>query len=136
MGVSLDSLPPELLYDIVLHIEPEDLKPSLLALSRAIPRSSVPTFLLFEKIRITRREQVFQLYRRLRDAPEDAARVREFAFESWTVDADIFVNLVGLMPSLAYFKLFVGPNFAPEHLEEIFEKPRPCLRYLSMRFRP
>ncbi|KAI9057064.1 hypothetical protein FKP32DRAFT_1584592 [Trametes sanguinea] len=136
MGVSLDSLPPELLYDIVLHIKPEDLKPSLLALSRAIPRSSVPTFLLFEKIRITRREQVFQLYRRLRDAPEDAARVREFAFESWTVDADIFVNLVGLMPSLTYFKLFVGPNFAPEHLEEIFEKPRPCLKYLSMRFRP
>ncbi|KAI8981209.1 hypothetical protein BD414DRAFT_538030 [Trametes punicea] len=136
MRRSLDGLPPELLFDIVSHFEPDYFQQSLLALSRAIPRSAVPTHLLLEKIRLTRGEQVFQLYRRLRDAPEDAARVREFAFEAWTVDADIFVNLMHLLPSLMYLKMFVGPNFAPEHLEEIFQRPRTQLQYLSLQFRP
>ncbi|KAI0330618.1 hypothetical protein GY45DRAFT_1323565 [Cubamyces sp. BRFM 1775] len=136
MNHTLDSLPAELLYDIVSKFDPETFHQSLLALSRAIPRSPVPQHLLFPRIRLKRGEQVFQLYRRLRNAPEDATLVQEFSFEDWTVDADIFVNLIALMPSLTYLKIFIGPNFAPEHLEEIFQKPRPQLRYLSMRFRP
>ncbi|KAI0375431.1 hypothetical protein BV20DRAFT_986123 [Pilatotrama ljubarskyi] len=136
MSPSLDILPGELLYDIVSHFDEDNFQRSLLALSQAIPRSPVPTYLLFEKIRLKHADQVFQLYRRLRHAPEDASRVREFSFESWTVDADIFVNLMALLPSLTYLKIYIGPNFAPEHLEEIFQKPRQHLRFLSMRFRP
>ncbi|KAI0673562.1 hypothetical protein C8Q78DRAFT_1119415 [Trametes maxima] len=136
MSPSLDALPGELLYDIVLHFDEDHFHQSLCALSRAIPRSPVPTHLLYDKIRLTRREQLFQLYRHVRISPKDGERVREFSFESWAADADIFVNLLALMPSLTYLKIFIGPDFAPEHLEEIFEKPRIHLRYLSMRFRP
>ncbi|KAI0652300.1 hypothetical protein C8Q79DRAFT_936935 [Trametes meyenii] len=136
MSPSLDFLPGELLYDIVLHFDEDHFHQSLYALSRAIPRSPVPTHLLYDKIRLTRREQVFQLYRHIRTFKKDGERVREFSYECWAADADIFVNLLALMPSLTYLKIFIGPDFAPEHLEEIFEKPKPSLRYLSMRFRP
>ncbi|KAH9858232.1 hypothetical protein C2E23DRAFT_719416 [Lenzites betulinus] len=136
MSRTLDSLPGELLHDIVSHFDQADFTQSLVSLSKAIPRSPVPTYLLFEKIRLTRGEQVFQLYRRLRHAPVDAARVREFSFESWNADADIFVNLMALLPSLTSLKVYIGPSFAPEHLEEIFQRPREQLRFLSMRFRP
>ncbi|KAI0756577.1 hypothetical protein C8Q80DRAFT_1129401 [Daedaleopsis nitida] len=136
MPLSLDSLPVELILAIVAQIEPDDIQRSLLSLSRAIPRSGVSVFLLFEKIRLTRQEQVFQLYRRLHDAPEDAARVRVFILECWTVDADVFVNLMALLPALVRLVIYVGPNFAPEHLEEIFHNPREGLKFVSMRFRP
>ncbi|KAI0639832.1 hypothetical protein C8Q77DRAFT_1045644 [Trametes polyzona] len=136
MRPRLDNLPGELLYAIVSHFDQENFKQSLVALSNAIPKSPVPTFLLFEKIHLKHGDQVFQLYRRLRHAPQDAERVREFSFESWTVDADIFVNLMALMPALTSLSMYIGPNFAPEHLEEIFQKPRETLRFLSMRFRP
>lgn len=136
MSPTLDGLPGELLHDIVSHFDQADFKQSLVSLSKAIPRSPVPTYLLFEKIHLTRGEQVFQLYRRLRHAPVDAARVREFAFESWNADADIFVNLMALLPSLTSLKVYIGPSFAPEHMEEIFQRPREQLRFLSMRFRP
>ncbi|OJT08972.1 hypothetical protein TRAPUB_106 [Trametes pubescens] len=138
MSPTLDVLPGELLYDIVLHFDQDSFKQSLLALSRAIPRSPVPTFLLFEKIHLEHGDQVFKLYRRLRHASEDAARVREFSFESWIVDADIFVNLMALLPSLTSLKMYIGPNFAPEHLEEIFQPPplsswpEPALPILSI----
>ncbi|KAI0778613.1 hypothetical protein BD413DRAFT_465462 [Trametes elegans] len=136
MGPSLDTLPIELLYHIIAYFDEDTFRQSLLALSRALPRTSVPTHFIFERIHLRHGDQVFQLYRRLRHAPEDAARVREFSFESWTVDADIFVNLMALLPNLKYLKMYIGPNFAPEHMEEIFQRPRTELRYLSMRFRP
>lgn len=62
--------------------------------------------------------------------------MRSFALETWTVDADILVNLLSILTRLRRITLFVGPNFAPEHLEEILEKPRGGLLYLSLQFRP
>ena len=136
MPARLDNLPAELVIAITLQIEPDDLQQSILSLSRALPHSGVPTHLLFQNVRIKYPEQVLKLYLRLRNAPDDAARVRKFSLESWTVDADVFVNLTALIPSVVSLSMFVGPNFAPEHLEEIFYRPRDGLRFVSMRFRP
>lgn len=132
----LDSLPPELYSAIFAHVEPDDLQSSVLALSRAILRSPVPTYRLFEHVRLKHPESVFLLYRRIRKDAETAALIRGFSLETWTVDADIVVNILVLLPRLEELKLFVGPNFAPEHLEELFQKPREGLNFLSLRFRP
>ena len=136
MGLKLTDLPVELFYDIIAQFEPDDVTPSLLALSRTLPRSNVPTYRLFENIRLKRSNQIFKLYQRLRNAPQDAARVRTFSLECWEVDADIFVNLAVLLPSVVRLSLFIGPNFAPEHLEDLFQKPQVNLQELSLRFRP
>ena len=136
MGLKLTDLPVELFFDIIAQFEPDDVTPSLLALSRALPRSNVPTYRLFENIRLRRSNQIFKLYQRLRNAPQDAARVRTFSLECWEVDADIFVNLAVLLPSVVRLSLFIGPNFAPEHLEDLFQKPQVNLQELSLRFRP
>jgi hypothetical protein len=77
------------------------------------------------------------LYRRLHNATSDEKNwVKDFGVVTWTVDADVLVNLLGILPRISSLLLFVGPNFAPEHLEEIFDKPRQDLRLLSLRFRP
>lgn len=50
-------------------------------------------------------------------------------------DADIMNNIIGRMPALDTLRLNVGTNFAPEHLEDAFAKPRPLERIL-VRFKP
>ena len=136
MGPSLDSLPVELYFALISHFGPEDFQQSLASLSIAIPRSPVPTSALLENIRLRKAEQILKLYLRVRNAPQDAALTHSLSLECWIVDADVFVNLIALFPNLVTISLYVGPNFAPEHLEEIFILPRPKLRFLSMRFRP
>lgn len=136
MVTTLAELPTELYSTIIHHFAPEDLQQSLLALSRAIPLAPIPTDLLFRSITIRRAEQVIHLSRRLRNAPQDAAVVQTFTLASWTVDADVFINLLALLPNIRELTLHIGPNFAPEHLEELFQEPRPTLKYLSLRFRP
>ncbi|KAI1793974.1 hypothetical protein LXA43DRAFT_185229 [Ganoderma leucocontextum] len=136
MGASLDNLPVELYLAIISHFHLDDRQQSLLSLSRAIPRSPVPTHILFERIRLRHPVQIFRLYTRLRRTPDDASRVRSFSLESWTVDADVFVNLMALLPTMERLSMYVGPNFAPEHMEEIFHAPRVGLQFISMRFRP
>lgn len=136
MPLGLDDLPIELIIAISHQIEPDDLQQSLLSLSRALPYSGVPIHILFESIRLKHPEQVPQLYHRLHKAPLDAARVRTLSLECWTVDADVYVNLLALIPCLVSLSMYIGPNFAPEHLEEIFGKPQVGLRFVSLRFRP
>lgn len=132
----LDSLPPELYSAIFVQVEPDDLQSSVLALSRAIPRSPVPIYHLFEHVRLKRPHSVFSLYRRIRGDTDTAALIKNFSLETWTVDADVVLNLVSLLPKLRGLKLFIGPSFSPEHLEELFDKPQENLQYISLRFRP
>lgn len=132
----LDNLPAELYTAIFSHIPAETLQQDVLALTRAIPRSSVPIYHLFEHIRLKEARQIIQLYRRLRNATDEKNWVKDFGVMTWTVDADVLVNLLGILPRISSLLLFVGPNFAPEHLEDIFHKPRQDLRFLSLRFRP
>lgn len=77
-----------------------------------------------------------QLYRRLRGRLEEPSWIKIFSLETWIVDAEVVVNLMALLSQLSRITLFVGPNFAPEHLEEMLKKPRETLRYISLRFRP
>ena len=77
-----------------------------------------------------------QLYRRIQGRLDESHWVKEFSLETWSVDADVVVNLVALLSRLSTITLFVGPNFAPEHTEEMLEEPREALSYVSLRFRP
>ncbi|KAF9245912.1 hypothetical protein BU15DRAFT_70971 [Melanogaster broomeanus] len=132
----LAELPPEIYTAILTQVPREEQQQTVLSLTRAIPRSPVPLYHLFEYIRLKSAPSVVQLNSRLRGHVEEARWVKEFSLETWTVDADVIVNLLGLLPRLSSVTLFVGPNFAPEHMEEVLEKPRENLRYLSLRFRP
>ncbi|EKM48464.1 uncharacterized protein PHACADRAFT_214787 [Phanerochaete carnosa HHB-10118-sp] len=134
----LDELPPELYAAIFEQFEGgfDERQQTIVALVRAIPRSPVPDDLLFERIHLTKNRQAYTLYRRLRKNSKDADRVRIFTYECWTAHADYVVNLLKLLHQVEEMTLFFGPDFAPEHLEEIFEKPKERLKMLQLRFRP
>ncbi len=134
--MSLAQLPTELYFNIIQQFDPDDAKSSLLALSRAIPHSPVPVHALFKDIILKTPRQVISLNHRLRKHPADVVHVVTFALESLVVDADVLVNLLAMLPNIRELTLFIGPCFAPEHLEDLFTKPRPLLKYLSLRFRP
>lgn len=137
MSASLESLPAELYTAIINNLPPDFLQQTVLALTRALPLSPIPRYHLFTRIHLKHGDQVIQLYQLLRKALDHAAWVREFALETWQVDADVVVNLIRLLSQVVTdLTLFIGPNFAPEHLEEIFEKPMCKLRFISLRFRP
>ncbi|KAH7914755.1 hypothetical protein BJ138DRAFT_1143199 [Hygrophoropsis aurantiaca] len=138
MPVTLEDLPPEL-YSAILEQLPPNwciVQQTLLSLTRAIPCSPVPIYRLFEHVRIRHPEQAVQLHRRLRKAALEASWVRDFALETWVADADVVVNLLDILPQISVLSLFIGPNFSPEHLQEIFEKPRSTFSNLVLRFRP
>jgi hypothetical protein len=131
----MDNLPAELYTAIFSHLPANSLQQDVLALTRAIPRSPVPIHHLFERVRLKNARQVIQLNHRLHNTTEEKTWVKDFGVVTWTIDADVLVNLLGVLPRISSLLLFVGPNFAPEHLEEIFHKPRQDLRNLSLRFR-
>ena len=136
----MDKLPTELYGAILRQTAKDDRKASTLALTRAIPRSPVPREYLFETIRLHNATQVLLLYQHLRRVggkdSREAAWVREFILEAWTVDAQIVVNLLELLPRIRVLTLSIGTSFMPEHLEELFQAPRSDLLSLSVRFRP
>lgn len=151
--LSFDALPAELYTAILDFVPPSELQRTVLSVTRAIPLSRVCVYYIFRSIRITHPDQAISLYRRLRHAQEtrfDGAKprseleeianwVEELSIESWNVDAEVVINIIRLlgMPRLGSLTIWIGPNnFAPEHLEDIFSKPFPSLRRLSLRFRP
>lgn len=143
--MSIDALPPELYSAILLHVPSYFLQQTALSLTRAVPYSPVPLRHLFHSVRIAYPDQAIRLYNRLRsnsphkhnDSDLASSWICRFSIETWTVDAEVVVSLVGLLQNLEFLSLRIGPtNFAPEHLEEIFSKYMPSLKYLSLRFRP
>ena len=136
-----ERLPTELYESILSHVPSSELQQTLLSVTRAIPLSPVPISHLFHCIRITYPARAVNLYRRLRprnlSGNNAADFVKEFSVECWSVDAEVIVNLLHLLPKLQRLNIWVGPdNFTPEHLEELFLKPFLELKYLSLRFRP
>jgi hypothetical protein len=137
-----DRLPTELYESIFSHVSSSELQQTLLSVTRAIPLSPVPISHLFHSIRITYPARAVHLYRRLRPKERNnsnlaADLVKEFSVECWSVDAEVIVNLIHLLPKLQTLNIWVGPDsFTPEHLEELFLKPFLELKYLSLRFRP
>lgn len=137
----LDNLPGELYEVIVQHIEDDDVQQSLLALTRALPTAPIPQRRLFERIYIRTPRQAVSLYQRLRKKGGQpnltGSWIQNLYVHDWTVDADVVLNIIALLPNLQLLSIWVGPsNFTPEHLEEMFEDPIGNLRYLSLRFRP
>ena len=49
---------------------------------------------------------------------------------------ELTTSALRCLPRLNTMMLNLGTNFAPEHLEEMFERPRPDVQRLEMRFRP
>lgn len=117
MSATLSSLPPELYSAIINQVPPAHVQQVAFALSRALPRSPIPQSHIFEFIYIRHAPQVFRLYRRLRASPIEASWVKEFSLEIWTVDAQLVVNLLKLLKRIHRLSVFIGPNFAPEHME-------------------
>jgi hypothetical protein len=140
--MSVHSLPPELFSAILLHVPHSSIQQTVLSLSRALPNSPIPLRPLFHSIRIAYPDQAVKLYNRLRSWPvhdpsQASSWISKFSVEAWTVDAEVAVNLIGLLQNVESLSLWIGPtNFAPEHLEEIFSNHMSSLRYLSLRFKP
>ncbi|KAG6813979.1 hypothetical protein H0H92_004472 [Tricholoma furcatifolium] len=114
----------------------------------ATPTSESPGR-LFHSICIKHRHTVPRLYRRIRaglagnDGEASAGTfdasplVYHLSVETWDVDADVLIGLLGLLPNLRTLNVWIGPsNFTPEHLDEMLKAPMPSLEYLSIRFRP
>ncbi|KAJ3922077.1 hypothetical protein F5877DRAFT_34665 [Lentinula edodes] len=147
------SLPAEIYAAFIEQLDEPDVRATLLALTRAIPRSPVPRYQLFRRINITKADQLVSLYQRIRPRKQDIEHhgedpckwVQGLYLETWTADAEIVLNLLTLLPNLEALTIWIGPkNFTPEHLEELFSVDRGgrslrCvenLLYLSLRFRP
>ncbi|TCD66729.1 hypothetical protein EIP91_001022 [Steccherinum ochraceum] len=129
-------LPSEIYGDIVDHIQDDTVQQDILALTRAFPRAPIPIERLFRDIRLSHREQIVPFYTRIRRDELARGWVRTFSLETWQADADVVINILALFPRLRVLKMFMGPNFAPDHLEELFTRTREGLEYLSLRFRP
>ncbi|KAJ3930805.1 MAG: hypothetical protein NXY57DRAFT_962353 [Lentinula lateritia] len=147
------SLPAEIYAALIEQLDEPDVRTTLLALTRAIPRSPVPRYQLFRRVNITKADQLIALYQRIRPRKQDIEHqgedpckwVQGLYLETWTADAEIVLNLLTLLPNLEALTIWIGPkNFTPEHLEELFSVDRGgrslrCvenLLYLSLRFRP
>ncbi len=80
------------------------------------------------------------LYKHLRRcggmSSTQAQWVQILSSEVWETDAQILADLIGLLPNLLKISLSVGTTFAPEHLDDMFESPRPDLLSLDITFRP
>ncbi|KAG7099891.1 hypothetical protein E1B28_001692 [Marasmius oreades] len=149
--MSLGTLPPELYSSIISHFPPDHIVRSVLSLTRALPHASIPQHSLFRNIRITDTNRLIQFYHRLRRSSEEenaCSSVRTFTLKYWDVDAEVLLNVVHLLPKLDSLTLWIGPlNFAPQHLEELFDISRTkngarrliCLeklQNLTLRFKP
>jgi hypothetical protein len=118
MAHSLGTLPSEIYSAILQHVPAPDTAYTTHSLVRALgSRAPVPLAHLFEFVYVRKPQQVFALYRRLRQAPVEASWVRELHLNTWTVDADLVVALARLLRDLRVLVLWIGPHFAPEHME-------------------
>ncbi|KAG8745037.1 hypothetical protein FRC10_009011 [Ceratobasidium sp. 414] len=143
--LKLSDLPSDIYTTILSHIPPPDRQQAVLNLSRALPRSPVPTHQIYEHIIIHTPHAVLDLYhifRTTRRGQEHqqlynpSSRVKSICVRTWAPDADLVANLLALLPNVPVVQLCVGTTYGPEHLQEIFVKPRLELRSLQLRFRP
>ncbi|KAI0027962.1 hypothetical protein K488DRAFT_90257 [Vararia minispora EC-137] len=134
---SLQHLPSELYAAILDRVPPEDVQHTNATLAIAAPRSPVPRIHTFNETRLRTADRVTLFCSYVRGAaPDELARIRRFSLETWTVDADVVVNALRRLTSVERLCLFIGSSFAPEHTEELVERPFERLRFLSIRFRP
>ncbi|TXT07510.1 hypothetical protein VHUM_03230 [Vanrija humicola] len=140
-GTTLADLPPELLDHILAQVPPRERQRAALALAQVLRGHAPATAHVWAHLPVGSARQVMPLWRRLmveqgKARGGGAAVVKTFGMESWRGDADILNNALRCLPYLDTLLVNVGTNFAPEHLQEMFERPRPQMQRMEMRFRP
>ncbi|SCZ99070.1 BZ3500_MvSof-1268-A1-R1_Chr7-1g09382 [Microbotryum saponariae] len=154
-GQGAPQLPVELLEYILLMLSRTDLQPTTLAVIKACFRMSLlSSALLLRHLRITRPGQAAQCLAKLRQQPRWPALVRTAVVECWSFhcmeylsdricyrnrdDPQLIINLVAALPVLTSLRMTIGPMFAPDHLEEMLERPtfRASIQQLWLRFNP
>ncbi|CAE6462534.1 unnamed protein product [Rhizoctonia solani] len=140
---NLSDLPSEVYAVIFSHVPPLERQRAVLSLSRALPRSPVPTSQIYNHIIVYTAAAVFHLYKHFRHRKEQEAGlynpselVKSINVRVWIVDADLVANLLALLPSVPNIQMRVGTTYSPEHLHDIFTRPRLTLRTLQLRFKP
>lgn len=152
-------LPPEILDLFLENVSPSELQRTALSIQQVFPELAVSDSHIFRHIRVTGPSQLKPLWKRLReDKAEGESRliraVRSFTMATFRGDADILNKWVShpsrhawmltcnshsilrLIPDIEAMILNMGTNFAPEHLVEAFERPRPKIQRIELRFRP
>ncbi|KAG8741360.1 hypothetical protein FRC12_015699 [Ceratobasidium sp. 428] len=139
----LSDLPSDIYVIILSHIPPPNRQQAVLNLSRALPRSPVPTHQIYEHIVVHTPNAVLNLYHIFRkhrgqgETPYNpSSQVQSLSIRTLTPDADLVVNLLALLPNVPDLRLSIGTTYGPEHLQDIFANPRLELRRLQLRFRP
>ncbi|ORY29771.1 hypothetical protein BCR39DRAFT_467093 [Naematelia encephala] len=134
-------LPPELIDQLLDHVPPHLLQRTALSLIRVFPDYPLSSRHLWTHLTVHRASQLIPLWHKLRSEGKKPGRgnvafARTLCQESWRGDADILNNVLRCLPDLTVLMLNIGTNFAPEHLEEMFEDPRLGIQRMEMRFRP
>ncbi|SGY79030.1 BQ5605_C008g05017 [Microbotryum silenes-dioicae] len=154
-GQGAPQLPVELFEYILLTLSRTDLQPTTLAVIKAcLCMSPLLSALLLRHLQITRPGQAAQCLAKLRQQPRWPALVRTAVVECWSSrcmeylsdricycnrdDPQLIINLVAALPVLTSLRMTIGPMFAPDHLEEMLERPtfRASIQQLWLRFNP
>ncbi|WVO14716.1 hypothetical protein L204_102354 [Cryptococcus depauperatus] len=130
------NLPPELIDHVLTFVPPSLQQLTALALLKVFPSHSISRRHLYRHLVIYRAGQLIPLWKALKNDEEMRNGANSLALESWRGDADILNNVMRRLERLQVLMLNIGTNFAPEHLEEMFESPRMELKRMELRFRP
>ncbi|KAL7424690.1 hypothetical protein Q5752_000374 [Cryptotrichosporon argae] len=135
-------LPPELLDLVLSHVAPDARSYTAASLSRVFPDAPPAYVHRWRHVVVGKPAQLLPLYRRIQRDEQERGDVgggrlaRTFAQQAWRGDADMLNNVLRCLPALDALLLNCGTNFAPEHLQEMFDEPRPGMRRMEVRFRP
>ncbi|EAL17808.1 hypothetical protein CNBL0700 [Cryptococcus deneoformans B-3501A] len=129
-------LPPELIDHLLTLVPASLLQLTALSLLKVFPEHNISKRHLWKHIVVYRAGQLMPLWKKLKENEAMRVGARTFALQSWQGDADILNNVMRRLDNINTLMLNIGTNFAPEHLQEMFEGPRMKLERMELRFRP
>ncbi|WVQ77360.1 hypothetical protein IAR50_007045 [Cryptococcus sp. DSM 104548] len=129
-------LPPEIIDHLLTLVPASELQLTALSLLKVFPNHNISRRHLWRHLIIFRAGQLWPLWKVLKEEEMIRQGVKTLCLQSWQGDADILNNVMRRLTHLRTLMLNVGTNFAPEHLEEMFENPRMDLERMELRFRP
>ena len=135
---NLTSLPPELILCILAFVPSIDLQQTTIPLLHILSYPFVPDWCRspFYNVHFKSHESVIKLFEHLQRIPSDATLVQKFSLATWTLDANVAVDLILMLPNLKWLDLYNCASFYPWEMERVLEEPIPNLRYFSFRHRP
>ncbi|TIB04689.1 hypothetical protein E3P96_01542 [Wallemia ichthyophaga] len=140
---SLTKLPSELWSCVLEQLEPRDQSSSTAALMIAFPKAPVDFKHVWTHIHLRNELQVKALNLKLVNDKEMKISLQREPFLGQSLrhsallgDPYYLINVYEVLKQAHLLSLFVGPAFAPEHLAELFRKPRRNLKTLNIHFRP